>query len=188
MYNVLEKLRTGEPLTDKETAIHEKGLVSVLKKIHDDSSTPLSSKPIGRPSDLTDEQILEKLVALNAERAEEEKRGIIRWLRPDFQNPTGKQASTQTTITSDAPDDTAESSPAVAGARPWPKKMSEQITAVRDTLSGSTGLWTPLQVAAAFTGARPADVTPVLESLASLGFLLGFGSEDEPCWKALRAQ
>ena len=31
------------------------------------------------------------LVALNHERAEEERRGIVRWLRPDFQNPTGQK-------------------------------------------------------------------------------------------------
>ena len=36
MYNVLEKLKTGEALTDKEREIHEKGLVSVLKQIHED--------------------------------------------------------------------------------------------------------------------------------------------------------
>src|SRR5690606_17167315 len=31
MYNVLEKLRAGEPLSAKERAIHEQGLVSVLR-------------------------------------------------------------------------------------------------------------------------------------------------------------
>ena len=36
MYNVLEKLRSGEELTAKEKKIHDDGLVSVLKKIHDD--------------------------------------------------------------------------------------------------------------------------------------------------------
>ena len=36
MYNVLEKLRAGEPLSKKEQLIHEQGLVSVLKQIHDD--------------------------------------------------------------------------------------------------------------------------------------------------------
>jgi hypothetical protein len=34
MYNVLEKLRSGEALTAKEKVIHEQGLVSVLKQIH----------------------------------------------------------------------------------------------------------------------------------------------------------
>jgi hypothetical protein len=36
---------------------------------------------------LTDEAILEHLVALNAERATEERNGHIRWLRPDYQAP-----------------------------------------------------------------------------------------------------
>ncbi|MEX1231068.1 MAG: hypothetical protein WEB58_12560 [Planctomycetaceae bacterium] len=36
MYNVLKKLCTGEPLSAKEQAIHEQGLVSVLKQIHDE--------------------------------------------------------------------------------------------------------------------------------------------------------
>jgi len=36
MYNVLEKLRAGEPLSDKDRKIHEEGLVSILKQIHDD--------------------------------------------------------------------------------------------------------------------------------------------------------
>jgi hypothetical protein len=42
LYNVLERLRElengapVEPLSDKELAIHEAGLVSVLKEIHDD--------------------------------------------------------------------------------------------------------------------------------------------------------
>ncbi len=184
MYNVLEKLRSGEPLTEKETAIHEKGLVSVLKKIHDDLDAAVFDA-YGWPSDLTDEQILEKLVALNAERAEEEKRGIIRWLRPDFQNPTGKREAVQTTIAETDDAETGEASPALTGAPPWPKKMSEQITSVRDTLSGSAGLWTAAQVAAAFAGAKPADVIPVLESLASLGFLLTFDSDDGLRWKAV---
>ncbi|MGI4852020.1 MAG: hypothetical protein ACRYGR_08780, partial [Janthinobacterium lividum] len=37
----------------------------------------------GWPADLGDEEILRRLVALNAERAEEEKRGRVRWLRPE---------------------------------------------------------------------------------------------------------
>jgi len=37
-------------------------------------------------------KILERLVALNAERAKEEASGLVRWLRPDYQNPEGAQA------------------------------------------------------------------------------------------------
>src|SRR5690606_28190821 len=36
MYNVLEKLRSGEVLSAKERIIHEQGLVSVLRQIHDE--------------------------------------------------------------------------------------------------------------------------------------------------------
>lgn len=51
----------------------------------------------GWPADLSDEQILERLVALNKERAEEELRGQVRWLLPEYHIPrfgsaTRKQA------------------------------------------------------------------------------------------------
>ena len=85
MHNVLAKLRSGETLTDKEKSIHEQGLVSVLKQIHDELGAAVFDA-YGWPGTLTDEEILERLVALNAERAAEGARGQIRWLRPDFQN------------------------------------------------------------------------------------------------------
>lgn len=59
--------------------------MSVLKQIHDELDAAVFDA-YGWPVTLTDEEILERLVALNAERAAEEARGLIRWLRPDFQN------------------------------------------------------------------------------------------------------
>ncbi len=41
----------------------------------------------GWPATLSDEEILERLVALNKERSIEEKTGKVRWLRPDYQIP-----------------------------------------------------------------------------------------------------
>jgi len=38
-----------------------------------------------------DAEILEWLVAVNAERAKEEAAGVVRWLRPHYQNPRGAQ-------------------------------------------------------------------------------------------------
>jgi hypothetical protein len=67
---------------------HEQGLVSVLKQIHDDLDAAVFDA-YGWPRHLSDEAILERLVALNAERAAEEARGLVRWLRPEFQNPQG---------------------------------------------------------------------------------------------------
>jgi hypothetical protein len=44
----------------------------------------------GWPADLSPAQIIDRLVALNAERAAEEAAGTIRWLRPDYQIPRVK--------------------------------------------------------------------------------------------------
>jgi hypothetical protein len=51
MYNVLEKLRAGEPLSAKEQAIHEQGLVSVLREIHDELDAAGVSEPQRRQAD-----------------------------------------------------------------------------------------------------------------------------------------
>jgi hypothetical protein len=127
MYNVLSKIRSGEPLTAKDKTIHEQGLVSVLQTLHDEldaavleaygwadlstaipahlkgascaapagiqaasDSTPGSSLPSVAGAGATvslSEEILTRLVALNSERAREEAKGQIRWLRPAYQNP-----------------------------------------------------------------------------------------------------
>ena len=44
----------------------------------------------GWPWPLADEEILERVVALNAARAAEEANGTIRWLRPEYQVPRQK--------------------------------------------------------------------------------------------------
>ncbi len=86
-------------LTFKERKIHEDGLVSVLKQIHDDLDAAVFAA-YGWPGTLSDEEILERLVALNHERATEEAAGKIRWLRPEFQCPqTGGPTKTQQTFT-----------------------------------------------------------------------------------------
>ena len=92
MYNVLEKLRSGEPLIAKEQTVHEHRLVPVLKQIPGDLDAAVCNA-YGWPHDLSDEEILQRLVDLNRERAEEESRGLIRWLRPDFQNPQNNQTT-----------------------------------------------------------------------------------------------
>ncbi|MFV0443365.1 MAG: type IIL restriction-modification enzyme MmeI, partial [Planctomycetaceae bacterium] len=186
MYNVLEKLRSGEPLTKKEQTIHEQGLVSVLKQIHDDLDAAVFDA-YGWPHDLTDEQILERLVALNHERADEESRGLIRWLRPDFQNPAGKS---QTQLpTSDEPDETDEDDAAVdkgkgakpakgkssatKGAKPkkqpWPKPLPERIRALRTALTAEAGPTTADDLAKQFNRAKKADIAELLDTLVEVG-------------------
>ena len=84
MYNLLERLRGGAALTAKEQALDAKGLVSLLLALHQklDAAVALA---YGWPVELSDADILERLVALNHERAAEEATGTIRWLRPDYQ-------------------------------------------------------------------------------------------------------
>ena len=102
MYNVSEKLRAGEELTVKDKIIHQQGLLSVLRELHDDLGravfeaygwTDLAEKLIGQPGATTplpdkpadqaeaEEELLMRLVALNKQRAQEEAQGVVRWLR-----------------------------------------------------------------------------------------------------------
>ena len=139
MYNVLEKLRSGAKLSATEQKIREHGLVSVLKQIHDDIDAAVSDA-YGWPYDLSDEQILERLVALNAERAAEERRGLVRWLRPEFPNPSGAKAGAQTEIAgTEVAETAAVATP--ANASKWPTKLPEQITVVRNPVVQGDVSW-----------------------------------------------
>jgi hypothetical protein len=282
MYNVLEKLKAGEPLSVKERTIHEQGLVSVLKTLHDEidravleafgwsdlvplmeivngnavhdravdgaptgivaspgrsgilaatggdpggevenravdgaptGTVPLSGRsglqaamegnagdairnraedgaptgtvPLSGRSGhqaatpttredakrLLDETLLDRLVALNAERAAEEKRGLIRWLRPEFQSPQGAGPAVQTEI--EPTDDTGTTAaPVTAVAKqPWPKDLAEQIKAVAAVLAEARGPQTEDDLAARFTGrGRWRERLPkILDMLVALG-------------------
>lgn len=169
MYNVLEKLRAGEPLSAKEKTIHEQGLVSVLKQIHDDLDAAVFAA-YGWSPDLSDEEILEKLVALNAERAAEEARGMVRWLRPEFQNPGGKAADKQKEL--DLPD--AKIKPAKAAKvakQPWPKDQSDRFMSLMTLFKQSDVPLGPDEAAKRFTRARVADVETMLHQLEGLGIV-----------------
>ncbi|WP_246672788.1 MULTISPECIES: class I SAM-dependent DNA methyltransferase [unclassified Mesorhizobium] len=133
LYNVLEKLKAGEVLTDKDEDIKDRGLVLILKEIHD-TIDRLTAEAYGWSPDLSDEQILEKLVALNAERVKEEAAGHVRWLRPDYQIPRfakGKAAESGEL-------DLGEGVVAIDTGKPaFPKDRYEQPLAVEALLSAS---------------------------------------------------
>ncbi|MGB6326984.1 MAG: type IIL restriction-modification enzyme MmeI, partial [Methylocella sp.] len=92
IYNVLENIRAGENLDAQEEAIKTKGLVLILKE-HHEKLDQLVAEAYGWPENLSDNEILEKLVALNAGRAAEEKRGLVHWLRPEYQRARAGVAS-----------------------------------------------------------------------------------------------
>ena len=171
MYNVLEKLRAGETLTAKDQTIHEQGLVSVLKQIHDDLDAVVFDA-YGWPRDLDDEAILQRLVDLNHERAKEESRGIVRWLRPEFQNPNhGKQAGAkQTAFAGDDDDKPVKKSAATKPKKqPWPKTLPDRMVAIQSALQRHAAPADAKEVAAYYTRANKAQVTELLETLVAVG-------------------
>ncbi len=184
MYNVLEKLRSGETLNAKERVIHEQGLVSVLRQIHDELDEAVlhaygwgDLMPILRaahgndapPGGMTredaksdfEEAVLQRLVVLNAERAAAEARGEVLWLRRDFQNPVAARPPTQTEIESadgfDAvqDDDRVGADAMVIKPAAWPKEPVAQVRAVADVLAGSRTPMTLDDIAARFTARGP---------------------------------
>jgi hypothetical protein len=176
MYNVLEKLRNSEPLTAKDKTIHEQGLVSVLKQLHEELDAAVFDA-YGWPTTLTDEQILERLVALNAERAAEEAKGLIRWLRPEFQN----QGATASRLQDDAkarsqtqldlpPDKKPEPRTLNPPSRSaWPKTLPDQVRILRDLLIASPSPVTAAELARTFTRVRPEKIEELLKTLVTLG-------------------
>ncbi|WP_299639624.1 RNA-binding protein [uncultured Ruegeria sp.] len=161
MYNVLEKLRAGETIEGKDREIYDQGLIGILKDLHDQIDAAVA-EAYAWPVDLSDDDILFRLVALNKERSEEEARGHIRWLRPDYQNPEGRVAAKGKTKDMDL------GVTAKVEKAPWPKTLPDQIAAVREALE-EMGEATPEQIARRFLRTRTTAVQPLLESLAALG-------------------
>lgn len=162
LYNVLEALREGRALTDAERDMHDRGLVTLIRQ-HHDAIDALVAEAYGWPADLSDEEILTRLVALNKERAAEEARGLIRWLRPEYQAPDYKAPVTQTL-------DLGETAAALPdNVIPWPGSLPEQVSAVQSILTAAATPLAPQDVARAFKGKRAATVRPVLDALAGIG-------------------
>ena len=89
LYNVLERLRAGATKADLDPAearIFDDGLVLILKELHDELDAEVA-QAYGWPAALPAQDMLARLVALNKARAQEEARGLVHWLRPDYQIP-----------------------------------------------------------------------------------------------------
>lgn len=162
LYNVVEALREGRALTDAERDMHDRGLVTLIRQ-HHDAIDALVAEAYGWPAELSDEEILTRLVALNKERAAEEARGLIRWLRPEYQAPDYKAPVTQTL-------DLGETAAALPdNVIPWPGSLPEQVSAVQSILTAAATPLAPQDVARAFKGKRAATIRPVLDALAGIG-------------------
>jgi hypothetical protein len=118
----------------------------------------------GWPADLSSEDILFRLVDLNAARAAEERAGQVRWLRPDFQQTAATQTGLDVDIEASAP-----TKPAARQA--WPATLPARVRAVRDNLLHMPTPATAESIARRFTRARVPDVEAILETLGALGLL-----------------
>ncbi|MCX6953975.1 MAG: class I SAM-dependent DNA methyltransferase, partial [Verrucomicrobia bacterium] len=178
LYNVLEKVRAGTALNAKEKTLHDQALVSTLRQLHDDLDAAVAAA-YGWPWPLTDADILERVVALNAARAAEEAKGIVRWLRPDYQKPlfAGDPQSALGLEDAKGPDvksDAGRKSKAKAKAAPkkkpvWPKALADRVHAVEAALAAEEKPATAADLAARFARCQPADVLEILTTLVTLG-------------------
>lgn len=166
MYNVLEKLRRGETLTGREKKIHEEGLVSVLRQLHDELDAAVFAA-YGLPVTLSEEEVLERLVELNRLRARDEEHGVVHWLRPEYQMPQGVEVAVRTGL------ETGEEDQAHVFTHkaklPWPKTLPHQVQAVRSVLLAAVEPRTAEAVARTFLRARTDKVGELLVTLAALG-------------------
>ncbi len=125
----------------------------------------MRAEGLGPQANLND-LILERLVALNAQRAEEERNGLIRWLRPEYKAPEQAQP-VQTTL--DGIGTETETIVEPVEQRKWPTQPKAQLAAIRDLLRTSSGEWTVPQIAAQFTGKNTQKkLTAITENLERL--------------------
>ena len=165
IYNVLAKLQEGAPLTPKERTIHDKGLVSILKDLHEQLDRAVLDA-YGWEHDMPQEDILARLVDLNRERAEAEARGVVQWLRPEYQHPEG------TTLQATAGLEPSKVAEKKVGKLTWPGTLPEQAQAVRSLLRVTGTPLTDKEAAKLFKGARKQKVGEILDTLAGLGQLV----------------
>ncbi len=166
LYNVLEKVKAGETLTDAEKDVYDAGLVAVLRQIHEDLDAAVA-EAYSWPADLSEEEILERLVALNHERAAEEREGKVRWLRPEFQAPkVAEGAKKAKQVESELV--AAESK---AKKPKLPAALPEQVAAIRVILEEAEAPLSATQLSRRFSQGKRAEkkVEDVLRTLAVLG-------------------
>ncbi len=189
LYNVLEKLRAGTPLDAKEKVIHEHGLVAVLQTLHDELDSAvfaaygwddLGQKLVGQPGATTprldkpaeqadaEAELLLRLTQLNAARAAEEAGGLIRWLRPDYQNPQGQQQTALDQGSSEESETSKAGKPRVE-KQAWPETLPEQMAALAALLDATPRSLDDIAAQFSGRGKWKTRLPALLETLAALG-------------------
>lgn len=167
MYNVVEKLRSGEALMAREREIHESAACGVLRDLHDELDS-LVAQAYGWPWPMEREEMLERLVVLHDERVAEEKAGRVRWLRPDYQIPRfGKDLPADELALGAAGIGKAAKAPI---RRPWPGTALDQLAGIKEILESE--VLTEGELMGRFVKPSRALVRRHLETLVLMGELI----------------
>lgn len=91
LYTLLENIRSDEPLSDKDQRRATQARASIVNRLHEQLDQAVAEaygwgEEWGAGA-LGPSEIVARLVALNHERADEEKQGTVRWLRREYQEP-----------------------------------------------------------------------------------------------------
>lgn len=163
LYNVIEKVKAGESLSKVEEQVTIDGHALIIKDLHEQIDEAVT-QAYGWSSALTDEQIIERLVALNAERHADEQRGFIRWLRPGYQidhlGPLVHRADKIQSI-----------SVRRKVIERFPTEPKEQASRVLQLLRSSKSPLRAEDIAGSFTDGQNAlaDIEDILKSMRRLG-------------------
>lgn len=167
LYNVRESIRCRSALSAAETSVRDRGLALILDEHHQALDAAVAAAygwPVGPP----EKEILARLVALNRRRMQEEARGIVHWLRPDYQRPrfgaanrTGEQIEAALPVPV----------PAAAAKPIFPTEAVGRVAAVFAALAGNAAPINARAIAARFRQGLKVEhaIRGILISLARVG-------------------
>jgi hypothetical protein len=126
----------------------------------------------GWPVDLSEDEILSRVVALNLERAREEERGTVRWLRPGYQISRFGSAKAKAELDLEG----GGARVAVEAKGPKPVFPPDDIAQTASVMAVLAGAYEPLDatsIAITFKQGRKvlAKVASVLTALVRLGYV-----------------
>lgn len=151
--------------------VFDDGLVLVLRELHDRLDAAVADA-YGWPAALTDAEIVVRLVALNHQRAAEEVRGVVHWLRPQYQIPRFGSAADRPKL--DLVGGGAAQEKAAAAKPLFPADDLAQTAAVIATLAASPAALDLTALARTFKQGRrsEAKVRAVLSALVRMGYVV----------------
>lgn len=177
LYNLREKLIAGTVFTPQEADQRTRGRIDIIAELHDRIDAAVA-EAYGWPADLSDEEIVARLVALNAERHAEEQQGKVRWLRPDYQIPKAglTQLPAKSGTGAEAEQIEALLPEAKAKKPSFPRDAIGQTAAVIAELRGGAAL-SAEDIARRYAQGRKVErrIAATLAALERLGHVVGDG-------------